>query len=507
MADDFLVGIDIGAGSLKTMIISSDGEVCGSASCEITTESPHAGWSEQDPHDWWEALCQTVPRAIALAGIDNRQIAAIGFSAGAHTPVLVDRTGKVLRPAILWSDSRSAEEANELQANFGDEILAIALNRPAPTWTQPQLLWLARHEPQVLSETSRLYVAKDWLRGRLTGTWETDQTEAAGTLLFDGRANEWSERLCRMVGFDISKLPPVVNPTSVVGTVTRRAAEETGLAEGTRIVCGSSDTSVEAYGTGATHPGRGTVKLATAAAISVVGESPRVDATLINYPFVVPGLWYTLGATNSCASAHRWLGNCFYQGPGDNPDAVFARMDAMAGEVAPGAAGLLFHPYLQGERSPHWDPLLRADFVGMTFAHDRRHFVRALYEGIAFSLRDVLEQLRAKKLELNEATIIGGGSKSALWRQIVADVLGLAISMPKVTDASYGAALIAGVGAGVFPNEVEAASRAVAITSRHEPNTGNAALYEEMYDIYRETASALTSVNHRLTRLQRAKRC
>lgn len=507
MADDFLIGVDIGAGSLKTMIISSDGEVCGSASCEIKTDSPHPGWSEQNPDDWWMAMRQTIPRAIGQARLDNRQIAAIGFSAGAHTPVLVDANGKVLRPAILWSDSRSSEEANELQAKFGDEILAIALNRPAPTWTQPQLLWLARHEPQVLSQTSRLYVAKDWLRGQLTGTWETDHTEAAGTLLFDGRANEWSERLCSMIGFDISRLPPVVKPTSVVGTVSRRAAEDTGLAEGTPVVCGSSDTSVEAFGTGATHPGRGTVKLATAAAVSVVGEGPCVDATLINYPFVVPGLWYTLGATNSCASAHRWLGDCFYRDGEDSPDAVFARMDAMAGEVPPGASGLLFHPYLQGERSPHWDPLLRADFVGMTFAHDRRHFVRAMYEGIAFSLRDVLGQLRARGLELNEATIIGGGSRSSLWRQIVADVLGLAISMPRVTDASYGAALIAGVGAGIFATEVEAAKRAVTITSRHDPDSRNTAFYEELHDIYRETALALKPVNHRLGKLARANPC
>ncbi len=503
MGKHFLVGVDIGAGSLKTMVISSDGAVHGAATRNIETHSPHPGWSEQDPQDWWDALCRTAPEAMAKAGVTNREIAGIAFSAGAHTPVLVDRNGKILRPAILWSDGRSGEEARELEANHGEEILAIGLNRPAPTWTQPQLLWLARHEPEVLREARRLYVAKDWLRSQLTGTWETDHTEALGTLLFDGRANEWSERLCGMIGFDPALLPPLVTPTTVVGAVSRQAAEATGFANDTPVVCGSSDTSVEAFGTGATRPGRGTIKLATAAAVSVVAKAPCIDPTLINYPFCVPGLWYTLGATNSCASAHRWLGNCFYSAGNDNPDAIFAKMDEMASEVPPGARGLLFHPYLQGERTPHWDPLLRADFVGMTFEHDRRHFVRAMYEGIAFSVRDVLEQLRAKGLGLSEATIIGGGSKSATWRQIVADILGLTVSMPRVTDASYGAALIAGVGVGVFNSEVEAAESALDIQARHEPSAAHAGVYDELYGLYRETALALKPVNHRLSKLHR----
>jgi xylulokinase len=500
----WLMGIDIGAGSLKTMVVAADGRVGGAAAVDIETLSPQPGWSEQDPAEWWRALCATVPRALAEAGVTPDEIAAVAFSAGAHTPVLEDAVGRVIRPAILWSDQRSGAEAKELQEKYGAEILATGCNRPVPTWTQPQLLWLARHEPEALRRAKRLYVAKDWLRSRLTGTWEMDHTEAVGTLLFDGAKNVWSERLCAMIDWDLRKLPPIVTPTTVVGTVTPAAAHASGLAAGTPVVCGSSDTSVEAYGAGALAPGDGAVKLATAATVSIIGREPHLHPTLINYPFAVPGHWYTITATNSCASAHRWLRDLFFMQPGANGSEVFAEMDRLAAAVPAGSEGLLFHPYLQGERAPHWDPLLRADFVGMTFRHDRGHFVRALYEGIAFSLRDVLEQLRAQKLDMTEARIIGGGARSATWRQIVADVLGISILMPRVTDASFGAALIAGVGVGVFADEVTAARQCVSVVARNDPDPARRPLYEEQYGIYRDTALALIDINHRLGRAGKA---
>ncbi len=499
----WLVGVDIGAGSLKTMVVGRDGRVRGSASVDIATHTPHAGWSEQHPQDWWSALCATAPRALAEAGIGADAVAAIGFSAGAHTPVLEDAAGNVLRPAILWSDQRSAEEARELEARHGDEILATGCNRAVPTWTQPQLLWLARHEPSVLARARRLYVAKDWLRSRLTGTWETDPTEAVGTLLYDGGRGRWSERLCEMIGFDPAKLPPVVRPTAVVGEVTRAAADATGFAAGTPVVCGSSDTSVEVYGAGAIAPGQAAVKLATAATVSIVGHEPRVHRSVINYPFAVPGLWYTIGATNSCASAHRWLRDRFFMAPGVSGAAAFDTMDRLAAEVPAGAGGLLFHPYLNGERTPHWDPLLRADFIGMTFRHDRGHFVRALYEGIACSLRDVLEALRGQGLDAGMARIIGGGARSATWRRIVCDVLGIGIEMPRVTDASFGAALMAGVGVGLYASEVEAVRETVEVVARHEPDAALRGRYDALYGIYRDSARATAEINHRLAAIER----
>ena len=497
----YLMGIDLGAGSLKTMIVNSDGKVCGSASMDVTTHSPHPRWSEQDPAEWWRAICDTIPRALAEAGIEASAIAAVSFSAGAHTPVLEDAHGELVRPAILWNDQRSGEESKELYEQCGARILELGLNRPAPTWTLPQFLWLTRHEPEAVKRVARVYVAKDWMRSRMTGTWETDRTEAVGTLLFDPEADAWSPVLCQLANWDINTLPPLVNPTTIVGSVTASAAKATGLVEGTPVVCGTSDTSIETFGAGSIEPGDGTIKLATAGTVSVVSATAQVHETLINYPLAVPGLWYIISGTNSCASAHRWVRDRFFMVDGLTGSQAFAEMDRLAGTIKPGADGLLFHPYLSGERAPYWDPLLKADFVGMGFRHERAHFARAVYEGIAFSLRDVLEQFRARGMDVKRARIIGGGSKSAVWRQIVADVLNVEILLPETTDASFGAALIAGVGVGVWPDERTAARQCARVVDTAVPNPQNVALYDKLFAIYKDAQKGLEKVNHALSAL------
>lgn len=499
-ADGWLMGIDMGAGSLKTMVVSRSGKVAGSASADIATRSPQPRWSEQDPAEWWQALCTTVPQALAQAGVRPEDIAAVSFSAGAHTPVLTDASGKVLRPAILWSDQRSGDQVRRLQDKHGDRILQLSLNRPTPTWTMPQLLWLQENEPEVVRATRRVYVAKDWLRAQLTGDWVTDRTEAVGTLLFDPTRNEWSQELCDMIGWDRSTLPAIVEPSSVVGQVTDQAAALCGLRAGTPVVCGTSDTSIETFGAGSVRAGDGTIKLATAGTVSVVAAQAQVDPSLINYPLVVPGLWYTISGTNSCASAHRWLRDTFFMQPGTDGAAAFQSMDNMAATIAPGADGLLFHPYLQGERAPYWDPLLRADFVGLTFAHGRAHMVRALYEGIAFALRDVMEQFRALNIPISRARIIGGGAHSAVWRQIVADIMNLEILLPRTVDASYGAALLAGVGVGIFADEQAAAACAEVIATA-TPDPGRVAYYEQLFALYKQAQAGLEQVNHGLAGL------
>ena len=497
----FLMGIDLGAGSLKTMIVNADGKVCGSASMDVTTNSLHPRWSEQDPAEWWRAICDTIPRALTEAGIEASAIAAVSFSAGAHTPVLEDAHGELVRPAILWNDQRSGEESKELYEQCGARILELGLNRPAPTWTLPQFLWLTRHEPEAVKRVARVYVAKDWMRSRMTGTWETDRTEAVGTLLFDPEADAWSPVLCQLANWDINTLPPLVNPTTIVGSVTASAARATGLVEGTPVVCGTSDTSIETFGAGSIEPGDGTIKLATAGTVSVVSATAQVHETLINYPLAVPGLWYIISGTNSCASAHRWVRDRFFMVDGLTGSQAFAEMDRLAGTIKPGADGLLFHPYLSGERAPYWDPLLKADFVGMGFRHERAHFARAVYEGIAFSLRDVLEQFRARGMDVKRARIIGGGSKSAVWRQIVADVLNVEILLPESTDASFGAALIAGVGVGVWADERTAARQCARVVDTAVPDPQNVALYEKLFAIYKDAQKGLEKVNHALSAL------
>jgi xylulokinase len=300
-----------------------------------------------------------------------------------------------------------------------------------------------------------------------------------------------------MIGWSMATLPPIVKPSAVVGKVTAKAAQATGLAEGTPVVCGTSDTAAETFGAGMVREGMGVVKLATAATVNVLSSKARPDFSLINYYHVVPDHWYVIAATNSCASAHKWLRDTFFRREGEDGSAVFDAMDARAAAVHTGSEGLFYHPYLNGERSPYWDPLLRADFVGAGFNHSGGHFVRALYEGVAYSLRDCHDVMKLKGLGFTTARLTGGGARSALWRQIVADVLNITVELPAVADASYGAALLAGVGIGVFESE-RAAADVVQIVSRATPDPVRAAIYDQGFPIYRDIQKALAPINHRI---------
>ena len=494
-----LMGIDIGAGSLKVSIIDSAGNLRGTASAEVTTRTPEPGWSEQDPLEWHRGMCEAIPAALDAAGGAAGEIAAIAFCGGAHTPVLLDADHRVIRPAILWNDQRSGAESRDLAERAGEMILKIGMNAPNPTWTLPQLMWLQRHEPEVVARARWLLVAKDYLRFRITGRRDTDHIEAAGTLLADTATRTWSSAICGLIDWPMDTLPPIAEPTTVVGEVTAEAAAETGLTAGIPVVAGSMDTAVEMYGAGAVSPGQGVIKLATAGTVSVVGERLQPDEKLINYPHVVPGLAYTIVGTNSCASAHRWLKDQLFAPLAASAGAdVFDEMDRMAAGVAAGAEGMIFHPYLQGERSPYWDPLLRADFIGMTMRHTGAHFVRALYEGIGFSLYDCIHSFAERGLDLDDVRLIGGGTQSGTWRQIVSDIIGKPIVVPTNGDASFGAALVAGVGAGVFSDEHEAVASCVSLAQSCEPDAARHALYQDLFAIYKDAQARLAELNHRI---------
>ena len=490
LAETYLLGIDLGAGSLKATLITPEGVVKAEAATPITNQMRHFGWAEQDPAEWYAALCRAVRQV--LAEIDAQDVACVGVSAGAHIPVLTDGRGTVLRPAILWSDQRAAAEAAELHRRAGPEIIAASLNRVNPTWTLAMLGWLKAGEPELMARAKRLYLAKDFLRHCLTGSWETDYSDAVGALLADDRTKSWSPKLAGLIGLDMSILPPIVAPDHVVGEVTPEAAARTGLKAGTKVVCGSNDTTVEFFGVGGNKPGIGGVKLATAGVLFLATEGPEVHPPISCYPHIIPGMYYTAAGTNSCASAHRWVRDLMFA------DGGFEVMDALASAAPRGAEGLLFHPYLQGERAPYWDPLLRADFVGMTMSHGKMHFARAVYEGIAFSIRDLLGAARGMGLEFNTIRLMGGGAKSATWRQIIADVTGLTIERTEAGDASFGAALVAGIGAGVFKNPEDAVARCVRLKDVAKPQAQASAFYDKLFEIYKDTQAALAGLNHRL---------
>jgi len=493
----YLLGIDLGAGSLKATIITGTGVVAGEGSCPITTNVPHFGWSEQDPAQWWTALCTAVPAAAAAAGIAAGEIAGIGVSAGAHIPVLTDADGTVLRPAILWNDQRSAAQAAALNAEAGEMILQKSLNRVNPTWTLAMLAWLRDNEPEVFSKTKRLYLAKDFLRFCLTGTWETDFSDAIGALMADDGPKNWSPEICDLIGWDMAALPPIRRPADVVGGVTDAAAKACGLVAGIPVVCGSNDTTVEFFGVGAEKAGIGAVKLATAGVLFLATDGPSVNPPISCYPHIIEGMYYTATGTNSCASAHRWLRDMMFAAGG------FAEMDALAAGIKAGAEGLLFHPYLQGERAPYWDPLLRGDFIGLTISHTRAHFARALYEGIAYSIRDILGAAQALGLVYGTIRLMGGGARSATWRQIIADVTGLPVEVMENGDASFGAALVAGIGVGVFASPEDAVERCVRVQSKCVPDGEKHLVYEGFFEVYKAAQAVLRGINHRLHELAR----
>ena len=502
MAGELLMGIDLGAGSLKASVIRADGTLLGEASHPIDTLTPRPGWAEQDPESWLRALCRAVPKALQAADCKTGDLAALGLSGGAHIAVLTDGAGQVIRPALLWSDQRAQAEAEALHARAGERIIELGFNKVNPTWTLAQLAWLKAKEPETVERVERLYVAKDYLRYRLTGDWHTDVSDAVGTLLADAARGDWSEEICNLIDWPLETLPPVVRPDHLVGRISSEAAKGTGLPEGLPVVAGSNDTTVEIFGAGTIAAGQGAIKLATAGVLFRVVDRPVVEPPVSCYPAVMPGAYYTATGTNSCASAHRWLRDqVFLADRGADGSAVFQEMDSMAGEVPAGSEGLLFHPYMLGERGPYWDPKLKAHFLGLTLRHDRRHLVRALYEGIAFSIRDLMEAAGTPPSAYKEIRLLGGGARSATWRQIMSDVLGLQVAQPANGDASFGAALVAGLGVGLYESPEAAAKLGGKVLSHCLPDDARHALYSELFTIYKDAQAALTPLDHKLHKL------
>ncbi|MDD4558882.1 MAG: xylulokinase [bacterium] len=493
-----LLGIDLGTSGCKITLIDQRGQVVAEDMEEIKSRHLYPGWSEQAPEEWYNATCKVLQRMRRYSAWQADKIAGIALDGSTHNAVLLDREFKVLRPVIMWTDQRSVEEAAWLENNYGERIFQTAYQRPSPTWTLPQLLWIQKHEPEVLSKTAHIMFAKDYLRYRLTGTWETDYIEAQGTLFYDMKAQAWSEELCGYAGISLEALPPLVKPTDIVGKVTEEASRITGLPTGVPVAAGCSDSAVEDYAAGAVKPGQCIIKLATAGNVNVMTDIPYPHQQTLTYSHVIPGLWYTVVATNTAASAKRWFRELFcaeeVEAARQQNKSPYEIMDARAAQVAAGSEGLFFHPYLLGERAPYWDPHLRASFTGASMLHDKGHFLRAILEGVAYSIRDCYGVLEDMKLPVNEIRLIGGGARSKLWCRIVSDILGREILVPAVGDASFGAALLAGVGVGVFRNEEEAIERCVKIADSFKPDHDAHEKYSKMFGTYRRICSSLMDI-------------
>ncbi|MCI5846789.1 MAG: xylulokinase [Candidatus Limiplasma sp.] len=486
----YLLGVDFGGSSSKATLLGEDGRVYATASREYPTYYPQNGWAEQDADDSYQAMVDNVREILRTSGVHPRDIAALALDAATHTAVLVGENGRPVRRAIYWTDSRAADEAAELKNTLGEELMRECYNSVSSLWTLPQLMWLKKHELETLRKTRKVMAVKDYVRYRLTGDYLTDSIEAMGFLLLDARSNQWSRRLCDLAGLDAALMPPIVDPMTRLSPLTLQAMEDTGLSASTAVIAGATDTVMEVYAAGAIHPGQATVKLATAGRICPITDHAVVDPRLVTYRHVVKGLWYPGTATKSCAASNRWYRDTF--------GGSFDEMSAAAAAVDRGCQGLYFHPYLQGEITPYLDDKLRASFVGAAGFHTKAHFNRAVLEGVAYSMKDCFATLTELGIAPNQAVAIGGGAKSDLWRQILADMLNVPLRTVDKVDSSLGSAMLAGVAVGVFASHEDAVSRCVRTTGETLPNPEGVAFYNRHFPIYRQIQQALAPVYHQM---------
>lgn len=485
----YVLGADIGSGSVKLTMLSREGKIAGTAQCEYPTLHPAVGWNEQDPEDWCRAFHTALQALLKETGAKAEEICAIAPDAATHTAVLLDAEKKPIRPAILWTDGRSAEQVAFLNETALQKIRSVCLNAPTTIWTLPQLMWLRENAQEDWKKIRYLLFAKDYLRFRLTGEIATDAIDAAGSMFFNPVTEAWSDELCALGGIDRAWLPKLLDPADVAGSVTAAAAAEFGLAAGTKVLTGTTDTVMEVLAAGSVAPGHTTVKLATAGRICVITRD-RVNADfMFNYRHVVPGLWYPGTGTASCAASYRWYRDAL----GNQP---YEDLNRGAEQIPVGSDGLMFHPYLNGELTPYLDSKLRGSYTGISSLHTAAHFTRATLEGVAMSLRDCLEALHGLGVKPGRTRIIGGGAKGTLWRQIVADTLDLEMEKAKVDDSSFGSALLAAVGIGWFSDYAQAAETCIELDSVTAPNPENRAIYNDLFPRYRAIHDALAPIYH-----------
>lgn len=503
MAVKKLLGIDLGTGGCKTTFIDLSGKVLASAFKEYPSEHLKPGWSEQDPSLWTNAVAVTLRDCESQMNDGFAGLLCLAVTASTHNAVLIDKNGDVIRRCIMWNDQRSGDQCERLRKTHDDAIFRIGMQRPTPTWTLPQLMWVRDNEPENYARIDRLMFTKDYVRSWLTGDFCTDVVDAQGSLLFDAREMKWSPELCGMIDLPMNVLPEIRLSKETTGKVGTEAARITGLPEGLPVIAGCSDTAAEDFSAGAVKAGQIIVKLATAGNVNVIADTPVPHSKTFTYPYSIEGMWYTVTATNSCASAYRWLRDSIYCTDKDicedRGDDVYLLMDKEAASVPLGARGLIFHPYLLGERCPYFNPKARGGFTGISMVHSRAHFARAVLEGVAFSLYDCLMVLSDFNRNLEDIAIIGGGAKSPLWSQIICDTFGLKVKRPCNAESSYGGALLAGVGAGVFNSEYEAAEKCIKMQKVYEPDMTNHEKYMKLYGIYKGIADSFSPVWEKLT--------
>jgi xylulokinase len=474
------------------------GRILGSGTEEHAAfASPKTGWAEQDPRDWWRATAIAVRKAIQASGLSGEFISSVGFSGQMHGAVLLDEKNEVIRPALIWCDQRTEEQSKYLEKLFGlEKLIQLTCNPPLTNFTLTKLLWVRQHEPENWARARKVMLPKDYVRLRLSGESATDVADASGTLLLDVAKRGWSKEVLSKTGIDEAFLPKVFESQEVCGAVNEEGAAATGLKRGTPVVAGAGDQAAGAVGIGITRPGVVSATIGTSGVVFAATDQPSLDpkGRIHTFCHAVPGRWHVMGVTQAAGLSLRWFRDNFGAGKEDGRD-PYERLSEEAASVAAGAEGAFWAPYLMGERTPHLDPSARAAFVGLTASHTRAHLIRAVLEGVAYSLKDTFSIFSEIGVPVHQIRLGGGGARSPLWRQIQADVYGHEIEIVEAEEgAAYGAAILAGVGAKCWANVDQACDAMVRVAKRVSPDVENSAEMQKGYQVYKRIYPGLRSI-------------
>ncbi len=485
--ESVFLGLDVGTSGVKAVLVSPSGDVRASATTPLSLSTPRPGWAEQDPVDGWDASVTSI-RAVRSQA-PGAVVAGVGISGQMHSSVFLDRRGAVVRPALLWCDGRTTDECREIERRVGGEArLRDLVSNPAlEGFTLPKVLWLRNNEPEAFKRVATVMLAKDYIRYRLTGGLATEPSDASATLMYDTARLRWSKEILDAMELSGSLLPEVGGSSDVLGRVNDDGAAACGLSKGTPVVGGGADNACGAAGVGVVAPGEAVASWGTSGTVLAPMGEPRVDPALRAHTFchVVPNMWYLMGVVLSAGGAFAWYRDQMARDLAGDPDAD-RKLDDEAASVPRGAEGMTFLPYLQGERTPHRNALARGAFLGLSLAHTRAHLTRAVIEGVCFALRDSLEILRSLGFSLNEVLFTGGGARSPLVRRMLAEVFGIPVAtVNREEGPAYGAALLAAVGVGAFPDLSAAAAATLLRKPAEAPSADAHREYDEPYARFR----------------------
>ncbi len=489
--EPYLMGIDIGTSACKTAVFHTDGRAAAASVRGYPVYYPESGWAEQDPEDWWRAVCLAVRETLEKGNISPESVCGIGVDGQSWSAVLVDRDGQVPVNTPIWMDTRALDICRETAAAVGEEeIFRLCGNPFQPMYTTPKILWYRRIMPDVFRRAVKVLQSNSFIVYRLTGALTQDLSQGYGLHCFDMKKGSWDAGMCERLGIPLGLLPDIFPSHRIVGRVTAAAAAQCGLAEGTPVAAGGLDAACAALGAGVLHNGETQEQGGQAGGMSICMDTCRSDPRLILGFHVVPGRWLLQGGTTGGGGVMRWLAREL--GGAEQADGkrggqqVLELFNEQAAAVPPGSDGLIFLPYMAGERSPIWDPAAKGVYYGLDFGKTRGHLIRAAMEGVAYSLRHNLDVAEEAGAEVRVLRSVGGSANSLLWTQIKADITGRTILVPSSdTAATLGAAMLAGVGTGVYRDFGEAVKRTVANRRVHTPNEANRPVYEAGYGVYR----------------------